>query len=314
MLGPAGKRVVYTVTAVAIVAGGFTAAGLVSRRLFEGAPGDRTSVAAVRSTSLSHEAETSRFRVAALQGSVECLQNGRAYVLQAGDLLSVDDVLRTPAGSRVILRRGKTEIEVREKLSIRLDELARETSRFGVLSGDGDIAAKVGNAGENVAISAEQTEAVNEGASRFVVSLTAKGTVGVAVAEGQVLFKGRDRQVRVPAGQESVAPRGQPPSAPSTIPQDLMLSVTWPEAAEPMRPARISGTARPLSRVKVNGREVEVQTGGSFTADVPVRGGETRVEVDAIDLWGRSKKVTGTIRPQAPPPTLQNTTEELWKK
>ncbi|HEY5281276.1 MAG TPA: hypothetical protein VIM14_00665, partial [Polyangia bacterium] len=153
-------------------------ATLVSRRFFEDRkpemPAGLSPVAPVTPDNGSH-----LFRVAALQGEVEALQNGQWYLVRAGHLLSTKDVIRTKPGAKALLRRGSVEIELHDNMDLRLDDLEKETARVGLLRG-GKVSASVGGEGEHVEITALHTKTSNVGAARFVVSVSPTGKVNVA--------------------------------------------------------------------------------------------------------------------------------------
>ena len=287
-------------------------AGLGSQKLFEKKSPSGPPAALQARRTLFPTTDPTRFRVTGVQGGVECVQDGRTYALQPGDLLSLQDVIRTAAHARVLIRRGGSEIEVRENLEVRVEALAQQTAKFSVLSGDGDLSASVAGNDETLAIAADATESVNMGASRWVVARTQSGKVAVVVAKGQVKFRSHGQAVTVNAGTESAAAPGQPPTAPRAFPSDLLLSVIWPESPPTKDTAQIQGTARPSSHVVINGRTVEVQADGTFAAEVPVKLGANAIRVQEQDIEGRHKAVTGTVRRVRSAPTLEVQKEDLW--
>lgn len=311
--GARGRRIWAGLIIGALVAVAFALAGAGSRHLFERAD-DKPAPAHRQAVTLQEmqPLDAARFRVAAVQGSVECTHDGKLYLVQAGDLLSLADVLRTPPGTRAILRRGQTEIELRENVEIRLDRLAVETASFGLLRGEGNVVATVQGAREEVEITALEARSVNQGASRWVVALDGRGKVSVAVSKGAVKFAARGKEVRVAAGKESTAAEGSPPSDPESIPEELLLSVVWPELDAPQPEVR--GKVQPSTRVRVNGQSTAVNAEGRFAARVPARVGTNRVEVEAEDLLGRRKAASQVLRKNAPAPTLEKAPEELWQK
>lgn len=316
MASPRTRRILGATALAVGVIGAFVAAALGSRKLFERQPvREEKPAKALRSLLGDVPAEDGRFRVSAVQGPVECEHDGRLYLVQAGDLLVLADVLRTPPGARALLRRGQTEIELRENVEIRLDRLATETASFGVISGGGNVVATVEGARETVEITAAETRAVNEGPSRWVVALDQKGRVNVAVSKGAVRFAGRGRAVRVPSGSESTAPPQAPPSDPVRLPEELLLSVIWPEVPAGAPRAQLKGkVSSPSTRVRVNGATIDVGEDGSFAAAVPVGVGTNPVEVDAEDVLGRRKSERGVLRRPAPVPVLEAKPEELWQQ
>lgn len=307
-------RLVAPLALMGAVAAILVAATALSQRLFEGpakAPPARPPAAA----RVIAEAQKSAtlFRVAQIEGPVETFQSDRWYVVQAGDFLSLRDVIRTQKGARVVLRRGSTEIEVQENVDVRLDSLAGQAASFGVLRG-GTLVANVGTEGEKVEITANETRSVNEGTARWVVAIGATGRVSVAAARGAVRFAARGKEVRVGEGMESTAPAGGQPGDPEPIPDELLLSVVWPEIDAPDPIVEVNGKVRPSSRVKVNGVEASTGDDGRFSAEVPVAVGRNQITVDAEGIDGAKKRATRAVHRSAKAPTLKAADEPLWKR
>ena len=256
------------------------------------------------------EGNLNMFRVTALQGDVEALQNGQWYVVRAGHLLSTKDVIRTKLGARALLRRGSVELELRDNMDLRLDDLEKETASVGLLRGK--VLASVGGGKEHVEITAANTKTSNVGASRFVVSLSPSGKVNVATSEGAARFAGKGKEVVVPGGSVATALPDQAPTDPEPIPQEILLSVIWPEDDRLDGQARIKGKAQASSKVNVNGVETEVGPDGTFRAAVPLKVGKNHLQIDAEDIMGRSKSVDRVVTRAAPSPTLVPAKQELW--
>ena len=299
-------QILVLVLVVAVLA----VATLLSRRFFEDRkpemPAGLSPVSPV-----TPESNASLFRVTALQGDVEALQNGQWYVVRAGHLLSTKDVIRTKPGAQAILRRGSVELELRDNMDLRLDDLEKETPRVGLLRGR-KVSASVGGDNEHVEITAAHTKTSNVGAARFVVSLSPSGKVNVATSEGAARFSGKGKEVIVPGGSASAALPDQAPTDPEPIPQEILLSVIWPEDDRLDGQARVRGKAQPSSKVNVNGVETEVGTDGVFRVTVPLKVGKNHVQVDAEDIVGRTKSIERVVTRAAPAPTLVPTNQELW--
>jgi len=308
-ISPRNRRAIATGALITAVAGTLIAASIVSRQFFEGPS---------RTTPPHHPqvvpavAAPAMFRVASIQGAVEALHNGQWYVVQAGDLLPLQDIIRTNKGSNALLRRGGAEIEVREDVDVRLDQLAKNTASFGLLRGS-SVVTSVDDPSQTVEITAGGTTSRNKGPARWVVQQNA-GVVTVGTAKGEVRFAAKGKEVAVRAGQESTALPDEEPSEPESIPEELLLSVMWPEIEHAQPQAQIAGKTRPSSRVKVNGVEAPVHPDGRFSASVPLSVGQNRVEVEAQNILGKKKAVNKTIRRPPPSPTLEHTDEELWKR
>jgi hypothetical protein len=254
-----------------------------------------------------------QFRVSALAGNVEAFQNGQWYVARAGHLLSSKDVVRTHNGSRALLRRGSVEIELQDDMDLTLDKLEKKTASLDLLRG-GRVSANVGKDDEQLEIKALDTRTVNVGASRFVVAVSPTGQVSVAASEGTARFESHGKHVLVGKGKESTAPPGAVPSDPEPIPQQLLLSVIWPEDDKSEGLSEIRGRTSPSSRVRVNGAETPVGPDGTFLARVQTSGPQSRVRVEAEDIAGREKAVSRVIHHAPHAPSLEPSGERLWKQ
>ncbi|MDX2020348.1 MAG: hypothetical protein SF187_08900 [Deltaproteobacteria bacterium] len=306
------RKGLMLVAGAAVVGVVLVVAGIVSRQLFE-QPRKTSGLVAPRPRSLAKpRTDDDRFRVAGVQGTVEFLQDQKLYVLQAGDLLSLSDVIRTGPGARVLLRRKGSELEVRENLEIQLQSIADKQAEFSILRGSGDMTATVEDSEAIVKIRSDQTQATNQGPSRWVVARTEAGQVAVAVSAGSVEFAGRGRSVTVKAGSESVARANGAPTDPVQTPEDLLLDVVWPETTETLHTTKVEGKAGATTKVLINGKRVLVDADGRFSADLPLQVGRNAVDVEARDLQGRTKKVSQTITRTPKAPALESAKEDLW--
>jgi hypothetical protein len=138
--------------------------------------------------------------------------NGTSSV--PGTCLSTKDVIRTKPGARALLRRGSVEIELRDNMDLRLDDLEKETAQVGCSAAARCRPAWAATS-EHVEITALHTKTSNVGAARFVVSLSPSGKVNVATSEGAARFAGKGKEVIVPGGSTSVALPDQPPPIPN---------------------------------------------------------------------------------------------------
>ncbi len=257
-------------------------------------------------------AEPTQFRVSALAGSVEAFQNGQWYVARAGHLLSSKDVVRTHDGSRALLRRGSVEIELRDNMDLRLDKLENRKASLGLLRGE-RVSANVGKGDEQLEIRAMDTRTENVGAASFTVAVAPTGQVSVATKEGTARFEAQGKHVLVGKGMESSAAPGAAPGTPEPIPEQLLLSVIWPEEEPSDGAAKVKGRASPSSRIWVNQQEVPVGPDGTFQAPVPTDG-KGPIRVDARDITGREKSVSKAVRRTPGSPHLEAADDELWNK
>ena len=253
-----------------------------------------------------------QFRVSTLDGNVEAFQNGQWWVARAGHLLSPQDVVRTHDDSTASLSRGNVEIKLGRNMDLRVDELGKGKTKLGLLRGT--LSANVGKDNEKVEFEARGTHTTNVGAARFTVSAPENGKVNVATFEGEARFESQGKQVLVGKGNESTAFPGAAPSDPEPIPEEIILSVVWPDDDKAESVSKIRGRVSPSSRVRVNGEEIPVQSNGSFQTSVRVAETPTPVRVDVEDTLGRQTAVDKVLRRPARAPWLQTTGEGLWKK
>lgn len=288
----------------ALLAGG----ALLSRELFETpderpAP-QRTPAPAPRPSSVAPSA----FQVASVEGKVEVFREGKWVPIREKEVLTLQDVVRTSPGAQAVLRLGTRTVTLRERVDLRLDSISGFGASVNVLKGK--VVAQVADSGETLVIMARETRSSNEGAANFAVQVTEHGRVNVSSTQGTARFAAQGKEVRVTAGTESSAEPGSQPSDPQKIPEEVLLSVVWPELENtervvvwppPEKPRgsgdrlQVKGKTRPGTDVKVNGVPAEISPDGRFSVVVPAREG-SKLEVQAEDLQGRTRTVTKTLK------------------
>lgn len=282
------------------------------RRTVVGGP----SVTMVGETVVPHpEVESRIFHVAEATGRVEAKRGGKWVMVVAGDVLTQDDLVRTGVGRAILKLGGTTEIELRERVELRLDSISRAGASVDLRRGR--VVATVGRAGSNVTVTAAQTRTANEpGApARFIVTADDHGRVAVAATQGAARFEAGGRVVQVAAGTTTRAEPGQPPIDPEKISEDVFLNVTWPTGDRREEKLSLSGRAAPGSTVRINGAPAEVDGAGSFTTSVPMRVGGNAIEVEAEDDAGRTKTDRREVRRiPTKAPLLKPVKTELWNK
>ncbi|HVZ74414.1 MAG TPA: FecR domain-containing protein [Polyangia bacterium] len=310
---------VGAVVVVVLVGAGLFAATRVSRVLFEhpapplvAAP----KAEAAAATPDAGEAEARIFHVVSADGQVDAFRDGRWIAIHAGDRLAHDDLVRTVPGAHAVLALSAGgEIELREKVEIRLDRLAADGSIVDLRHGK--VVARVGNdSHDTLAITARETRTSTEGPAHIVVQADEHGQVSVAALEGTARFAAAGKTVVLPEGTQTRSSRaGAPPDDPEKIPEEVLLQVVWPEGERHGDAATIEGRVEAASAVTVNGEPAPVGEDGRFHASVLLREGQNHVSVRAEDLAGRTRGASGTImRRPTRPPKLAAEPRELWKK
>jgi hypothetical protein len=314
---PSRLRFVGPALLVLAVVGGLFAASGLSRRLFE-TPTQLAVVempAGVGADAGTDAAPASLFQVVSSEGQVDAFRDGRWIAIHKGDLLTRDDVVRTVPGAHAVLRLSAGgEIELRERVEIRLDRLSAAGSSVDLRRGK--VVARVGAEHETLAITARETRTSTEGPAHVVVQADEHGQVSVAALKGTARFAAAGKTVVLPAGTETRSTRaGAPPEDPEQIPEEVLLKVVWPEGEHHGDTAAITGRVGPASLVTINGAAAPVGADGHFTATIPLREGSNRVAVQTEDLTGRRREAAATlVRRPTRPPKLAPEPGELWKK
>jgi hypothetical protein len=302
---------------VVVVAGGVFAASRLSRVLFERPTREASLVGTMGggAADAGAAADPRIFQVVSADGQVDVYRDGRWIAIHQGDLLTRDDLVRTVPGAHAVLRLSAGgEIELREKVEIRLDRLSADGASVDLRHGK--VVARVAAANESLAITARETTTSTEGPSHVVVQSDERGQVSVATLKGKARFTSAGKTVVLPEGTETRSVRlGAPPEDPERIPEEVLLQVVWPEGDHKAEKAQIEGHVRPTSLVTINGAEAAVGADGRFTATVPLREGGNHVSVEAEDLAGRKRQASATLlrRPMRPP-RLTPEPGELWKR
>lgn len=261
-----------------------------------------------------NSADANIFQVTAAVGQVDAYREGRWIAVQKGDLLSLQDVVRTTPGASAVLRLGAaTEIDLREKVEIRLDKLSAAGAIVDLRRGK--LVARVAGDGDNLEITARQTRTVNEGPARFVVMAGENGRVSVASTSGRARFSAGGKTVTLTEGTETHAEENQGPDDPEKIPEEVLLTVVWPSGERHGEDVNIHGKASATSLVTVNGDPVAVGADGGFMAKVPLKEGDNPIRVEAESLAGGRRAATRTLlRPTTRPPKLAPGKVPLWKQ
>jgi hypothetical protein len=253
------------------------------------------------------------FRLVTSQGHVEAYRDGQWSPIPRGDLLRSPDVVRTSPGARAVLSLGpSTEIELKENVEIRLDRLSKSEVSVDLLRGK--VFARVPRAGDHLTVTASDTRTSNDGPTHYIVKADESGRVSVAATEGSVRFLSGGKEVLVRQGTETRAERGGVPGDPERIPEEILLSVVWPQGEWHVSRAPVTGTASPSSTMTINGAPIAVAPDGHFTASVPLQTGSNELRVESEDLTGRRTAQTSTlVRLPAQRPELTPVPGPLWK-
>jgi len=263
-------------------------------------------------SSAGPEVESHVFQVERAEGRVEAFREGKWFAVEPGNLLTLQDVVRTGTG-HAVLRLGSSEIELRERVEIKLEYISRAGANVNLRRGR--LVARVVDGRESLSVTARETKTTSNGTARFVVQADDQGRVSVAATEGAVRFAASGSEVTVGAGETSHADDGQAPAAPEKIPESVLLSVYWPSPERHKDRATVRGAVSPGTSVDVNGVRAQVSATGEFSAAVPLQEGNNKIEVRAEDLAGRTKESSGQVfRAPTSPPGIRQEGGPPWSR
>lgn len=242
------------------------------------------------------------------------LEDGRWIDLAPGEILSLDDTVRTLSGGAMQLRLGNSvQVRLTSRTEVTIRELTEHASRVRIR--EGRVVAEVDPAGKTILrVESKGSDAVAETqGGRFSVISDGRGQVAVATSVGSIKLTAGGESVEVGAGQTSRVVGEAAPSAPTDIPKSLFLKVAAPEKELQREPETVvEGKTQPGSLVRVGARLAEVAADGSFRVKVPLREGENKLEVKVTDVSGREKsQQLAPITVDTKEPEIKNT-EVHW--
>jgi hypothetical protein len=230
-------------------------------------------------------------------------KNGKVQVLRAvdgsvaeakvGDRLSVRDALRTELGEADLAVEG-VRVRVHEGSRLELKQVGQKNLRARVR---GSVESEVEQKG-NLDVEIENSDALaHSQGGHFFVTADGRGVVAVASVTGTVNVSGGGKSIELRKGEVTRISRSQPkPSVPVAALRRVLLNVQWPNQKETNKPTfPIAGRVEPGSRVFVQGEPVQVEEGGTFRTEVPLRQGKQKIAVVTVDALGRRKQVESVV-------------------
>ena len=146
----------------------------------------------------------------------------------------------------------------------------------------------------------------------FSMISNGRGVVAVANISGAVSIAAKGKTVNLGAGQVShLKSTGTPDKARAL--KNVLLAVEWPGAKITNRTlVAIKGKVEIGSRLTIQGRPIEADDNGVFTAQVELRPGRQELAVVATDVLGRKKRVASAFTHDAKAPNVK-LKEKLWR-
>ncbi len=223
-----------------------------------------------------------RVEVLEMAGRVERRRGEAWEPVARGQLLGVDDTIRTGVGAGATIAIGKrSRLAVSDATQLTVHEITAAVERLRISRGRISVDHERDGA-RVLVIESEHGDAIaRAGAARFTV--LASGTaLAVATEAGVVRLQSGGAAVDVAAGTRSVSFAGRPPTKGTTIPSTLLLAIARRAADDGS--CTVAGTVDPGSEVRVDGRPVEAGVDGRFTVHVPRGRGRA---AGSATLWTR---------------------------
>ena len=250
--------------------------------------------------------------VTAKNGKVQVLRAADGSVAEAkvGDRLSVRDALRTDIGEADVAVEG-VRVRVHEGSRLELKQVGQQNLRARVR---GSVESEVEQKG-NLDVEIENSDALahSEG-GHFFVTADGRGVVAVASVTGTVNVSGGGKSIELAKGEVTRMTKRDPkPSVPVAALRRVLLNVQWPNQKETNKPTfPIAGRVEPGSRVFVQGEPVQVEEGGTFRTEVPLRQGKQKIAVVTVDALGRRKQVESVVLRDDSLPNIK-VKKRLWQ-
>lgn len=209
--------------------------------------------------------------------------------VKEGDALQPDDQIETAEGGALQLQQAggaRLSVDVGDNTSLRVKDLTENLTAVRLESGLVNASVKDDPARAFEIDSGEDAVATTRGGDMAVTS-NGEGTVAVGVTRGSAELQAGGKVVAIKAGQQSISLKGGAPSAPSPIPNSLLLKVAWPkELLLNRRKITVSGKTVPGAILAIAGQPVRVGADGRFTHVIYLREGQQTLGARGRDVGG----------------------------
>jgi len=232
-------------------------------------------------------------------GMVERTEGEDWVEVRVGDVLGLDDSIRTGVGSRADLQVGDeaSRLSIPERSEVRLGAVSRAAHAIRLARGRVDVDYR--GQGERVLRLQSGEGALAETREARFTMLRSGAMVAVATHVGSVRLSAAGGSVEIGAGHQSVVFDGAQPLAAEPIPLEVLLKVAAQASARESVCVSLSGQVRPGTEVFVEEEPAEVSQEGRFRMDVPRREGRSRVKVLAREPGGATRETLMACRARA---------------
>jgi len=246
------------------------------------------------------------------QDVVEIRHGEEWRVASPGQVLTLDDAVRTTDNGSAVLTVGDASVELGAGSEVSIRELTAELAKLQLEHGR--LAADMPDDAMTLKVQSAGSSAVAEGkGGKFAVFNDGRGLVAVAPTAGEVKLSSKGGDMLLAAGERaSVVDDGAPRK--DAIPRAVLLKVSWPQGKLPRpREVVVRGKVETSTTVTINGTAVAVARDGGFKTTVRVSRGRNPVSVVAVSLKKKTANKAGTIDVSLGPPKAEADTDDIWK-
>ena len=234
-----------------------------------------------------------------LTGTVEKRIGDRWATVAIGDVLAIEDTVRTADGAVAEMELGGQHVTLHARTEITVGEVSQKVK---IVLAEGRLST-AGTNDKAIRIEVRNSDAVAEAGaqSKFDMITTGRGDVTVAAETGGVDLTAQGKTVRIAAGEQATAANGRAPSVPTKIPPSLFLKVSASGGGR-QKLATLKGETSAGAVVSINGVRSTAASEGAFELQVPLKEGKNTLVVLVEDARGRREtaEVTKLVDTRAP--------------
>ena len=228
-----------------------------------------------------------------VEGSAEkkTRTSGKWRAMNKGDMLNVEDSVRTLDDSTVVLGLGETStIELSNASEIEVRELSGVAQRLGLVKGRASVDySETGNRVLNIENS-DGTVVAKVDQGKFSI-LNNGQLVAVATETGSVDLSAAGESVTVSKGMESVVEKGKAPIEPYQVSANAYLKLSAGACRKQNNNmAIVRGTVSVGTEIRINGVRVQPNPDGSFLTRIRLAENDRKVQLKTTDVWGNIRE------------------------
>ena len=251
--------------------------------------------------------------VSAEEAALESKSYGAATDLQPGQVIDVDDVVRTAANGRAALQYGDgAQLMLAESTSLRV--VAVDASGVAIDVDEGEVTARVRQGAPPLNVTS-QSRTIRATNADFTVMVSGLGDVSAYATRGQLGLQGFGPKDKLSPGLAAHTNENGELIV-EAVNEGLLLDVSWPEEERTrLSEVEVTGRTGPFATVTVVGEDSQVRVRsdgeGRFSVKVKLREGVNEVRLMVRDIAGREVERVQRVRRDSTAPVIQ-AAEVVW--